>query len=93
MTSCNSRALRGRGASCATGVAHGAILRALDKSNGPKKMARLSIGILRHFPYEPETILEHPEMEPLHEGERSKDEFNGLWYIKNTIVWLIKAVS
>ncbi|RAL67075.1 hypothetical protein DID88_007855 [Monilinia fructigena] len=38
---------------CITAVASGAVLRALDKKNGPERISQSSYGFLRHEPWEP----------------------------------------
>ncbi|KAJ9133270.1 Hsp70 family protein-like protein [Pleurostoma richardsiae] len=66
-----------------TAVASGAVLRALNKENGPSRKARSSYGILRTEPYG-----EYPE----HKGPVYNDPQDGLRYIKDTIDWkLIKG--
>lgn len=65
-------------------VAHGAVLRALDKENGPTRFTESSYGFLRTEPYSKEI---HPDMRPM------IDPLDGERYIKHTIDWLIKKVS
>ncbi|XPS92354.1 hypothetical protein M3J09_001751 [Ascochyta lentis] len=71
----------------ATGVATGAIHRAMNKEHGPKRIPRQSIGILRHIPYEPKARSYRQQV------LRQKKTFNntvGQMYIVDTIEWLIK---
>ncbi|KAF4957458.1 hypothetical protein FGADI_3094 [Fusarium gaditjirri] len=66
-------------------VASGAVLRALNKENGPERIARLSYGILRTEPFG--QFLEHAGLKP------SYDHHDGMPYIKDTIDWVLKLVS
>ena len=79
---------------CATGIAKGGILRALDKTNGPVRVPRMSYGVLRHIPYQPEAVEEFPELEgPMSACKPKKGcMLDGELYIDNTIDWVIKAV-
>ncbi|KAF5674771.1 Hsp70 chaperone protein [Fusarium circinatum] len=71
-----------QGTSIINAVASGAVLRALNKANGPERIARSSYGILRTEPFK-----EYSE----HEGLRpSYDRHDGMPYIKNTIDWVLK---
>ncbi|KAG5656912.1 hypothetical protein KAF25_011081 [Fusarium avenaceum] len=63
-------------------VASGAVIRALNKSRGPERIARSSYGILRTEPFR-----EHKEHEGLHP---SYDPHDGQAYIKGTIDWVLK---
>jgi hypothetical protein len=72
----------------ATGVAVGAIRRAEDKANGPKRIPQLSIGSLCHVPYDPETYSADVLSQKYSYSELSQEE-----YIMRTIKWWIKAVS
>ncbi|MCJ1246533.1 hypothetical protein MMC30_003741 [Trapelia coarctata] len=68
-----------------TAVASGAILRALNKENGPARVMLSSYGFLRTEPYEPEVVPAHREIKrPWH------DPLDGRKYVKNTIDWLVK---
>ncbi|KAL2683253.1 hypothetical protein Neosp_007721 [[Neocosmospora] mangrovei] len=63
-------------------VSQGAILRALDKKNGPARFARSSYGLLRSEPWG-----NHIE----HSGQNySVDPVTGEHYVKNTIEWVLK---
>jgi hypothetical protein len=65
-------------------VSAGAVLRAMNKNNGPERIARSSYGILRAEPFG-----EYPE----HEGMKpSYDKHDGLPYIKKTIDWVLPRV-
>ncbi|RKL08600.1 hypothetical protein BFJ68_g9394 [Fusarium oxysporum] len=63
-------------------VASGAVLRALDKANGPERIARSSYGILRTEPFG--QYSEHVGLRP------SYDRHDGKPYIKDTIDWVLK---
>jgi hypothetical protein len=69
--------------SAITAVASGAVLRAVNKEQGPKRDARSSYGILRREPYE-----EFPEHTG---GSKYYDPHDGLPYI-NTVDWVLKLV-
>ncbi|KAF5254023.1 hypothetical protein FANTH_1205 [Fusarium anthophilum] len=70
------------GTSIINAVASGAVLRALNKANGPERIARSSYGILRteHFG----SYSEHTGLKP------SYDRHDGQPYIKQTIDWVLK---
>ncbi|PNP81451.1 hypothetical protein FNYG_05257 [Fusarium nygamai] len=71
-----------QGTSIINAVASGAVLRALDKANGPERIARSSYGILRSEPF---------GQWPEHEGLKpSYDRHDGMPYIKQTIDWVLK---
>ncbi|KAF2656351.1 hypothetical protein K491DRAFT_656655 [Lophiostoma macrostomum CBS 122681] len=77
---------------CATGVAKGGLLRALDKTRGPLRVPRMSFGLLIHLPYQPEVLAEYPHLyEPTFAGKPKTDPQDGTLYIDNTIQWVIKA--
>ncbi|KAM5345065.1 hypothetical protein ACJ41O_010927 [Fusarium nematophilum] len=66
-------------------VASGAVLRALNKDQGPSREARSSYGILRTEPFK-----QYPE----HEGLKpSYDPHDGHPYIMNTVDWVLKLVK
>ncbi|KAJ4364798.1 hypothetical protein N0V95_000642 [Ascochyta clinopodiicola] len=71
----------------ATGVATGAILRAINKSNGPSRIPCQSIGVLRHIPCDPEN--EPYTSEVLKQPKKWVDQ-EDLDYIMDTIRWIIK---
>ncbi|KAF1911303.1 hypothetical protein BDU57DRAFT_507169 [Ampelomyces quisqualis] len=71
----------------ASGVAVGAIMRAQDKTNGPRRVPYRSIGILHH-------VSEHAAQNYPAEVLGQLWEFNELDqgdYIMNTVHWIIKA--
>ncbi|KAJ3547134.1 hypothetical protein NM208_g1670 [Fusarium decemcellulare] len=69
------------GEAAVNAVAKGAVLRALDKENGPDRLTKSSYGILRHEPY-----MDHPE----HRGQTPyTNPQNGEKYVLNTINWII----
>ena len=70
-----------------TAVASGAVLRALNKENGPARTTLSSYGFLRIEPYEPEVLHAHRNgVRPYH------DPLDGKKYVKNTVDWLVKKV-
>jgi len=71
-----------------TAVALGAVLRALNKEHGPRRITRSSYGCLRTEEYDPETYPAHARR-----GIRpTTDKLDGKKYIRNAILWLVKAV-
>ena len=68
-------------------VARGAVLRALNKQDGPTRISRSSFGFLQHEVYQ--AFPEHLEagVKP------QKDKMDHYPNIKNTINWVINAVS
>ena len=70
-----------------TAVAHGAVLRALRKEDGPARIVQSSYGFLRTEPHEPEEWEAHKNVRAWY------DKVDGQMYVKNTIDWLIKKVS
>ncbi|EMT64826.1 hypothetical protein FOC4_g10007517 [Fusarium odoratissimum] len=71
-----------QGTSIINAVASGAVLRALNKANGPERIARSSYGILRTEPFG--QYHEHAGLKP------SYDRHDGMPYIKQTIDWVLK---
>ncbi|KAF5704611.1 Hsp70 chaperone protein [Fusarium mundagurra] len=71
-----------QGTSIINAVASGAVLRALNKANGPERIARSSYGILRTEPFG--QYPEHAGLKP------SYDRHDGMPYIKQTIDWVLK---
>ncbi|KFZ03935.1 hypothetical protein V502_10543 [Pseudogymnoascus sp. VKM F-4520 (FW-2644)] len=66
-----------------TAVSSGAVLRALNKKDGPKRISRSSYGFLCTEVHEPDEI-------PAHRGIRPFSEpLDGRKYVKYTIFWLI----
>jgi hypothetical protein len=72
----------------AAGVATGAVMRALNKENGPKRIPCRSIGVLRHILYEPDRYPAEVLDQRFSFAELSEEE-----YIMRTLMWVIKAVS
>ena len=68
-------------------MAVGAVLRALNKSNGPARVSLSSYGFLRTEPHEPDCIEAHREVK-----KPTYDPLDGKHYVKNTIDWLVKKV-
>ena len=67
-------------------VARGAVLRSLNKANGPLRISRASYGFLRTEPFE--DWPEHVEAGLV----PSIDKVDGFKYVKNTIFWVIQKV-
>ncbi|KIM99548.1 hypothetical protein OIDMADRAFT_19679 [Oidiodendron maius Zn] len=65
-----------------TAIAHGAVLRAMNKEKGPKRIAQCSYGFLRTEPYR--EWDEHKGVKPF------IDELDGEKYVRDTIDWLVK---
>jgi hypothetical protein len=65
----------------------GAVLRALEKEDGPARITQSSYGFLRTEPHEPEVLAAHKEVRP------TIDKLDGKDYVRNTIDWLVKKVS
>jgi hypothetical protein len=77
-----------RDVSSATGVATGAILRAIDKVHGPSRKPCQSIGILRHIPCDDEGMYPAEVMlQPRTWSDPEQEEF-----VMNTIEWVVKKV-
>lgn len=68
-------------------MSSGAVLRALNKRDGPKRISRSSYGFLCTEEHEPDEF-------PAHRGIRPFSEpLDGRKYVKYTIFWLINKVS
>lgn len=65
-------------------VSQGAVLRALDKKNGPARFARSSYGILRSEPWG--EFKEHSGQKPF------VDPVTRDHYVWHTIYWVLKKV-
>jgi hypothetical protein len=66
-------------------VARGAIIRAWDKEDGPLRISQLSFGFEITEEYDPDNEA--------HKGIRpTADKWDGRYYVKNTITWVIKKV-
>jgi hypothetical protein len=73
----------------ATGVATGALMRAQNKDNGPKRIPCRSIGVLYHVPDDPSYDFPSEVLKQ----RWSTCELPGEDYIMRTLKWIIKAVS
>jgi hypothetical protein len=70
-----------------TAVSSGAVLRALNKKDGPERISRSSYGFLCTEEHEPDVF-------PAHRGIRPFSEpLDGRKYLKYTIFWLIHKVG
>lgn len=67
-------------------VVKGAVLRALNKANGPARFSSCSYGFLIDELYQPDKIDAHKNVRP------RKNETDGKRYINNSIFWLIQKV-
>ncbi len=68
-------------------MSRGAVLRALDKEDGPSRVALSSYGFLRTEPHEPDVFPAHNEVRP------TIDKLDGKRYVVHTIDWLVKKVG
>ena len=68
-------------------VGRGAVLRALRKGHGPRRISRSSLGFLRTEPFDPKEIEAHKGVKPRY------DPVDGQKWIDNTIYWVIQKVS
>jgi hypothetical protein len=59
----------------------------LRKEDGPARIVQSSYGFLRIEPHEPEVWEAHRNIHPWY------DKVDGLYYVKDTIDWLIKKVG
>jgi hypothetical protein len=73
----------------AAGVAKGALMRAMNKEHGPKRIPVQSIGILHHVSDDPSKYP--PEV--LRQRGWDDNELTGESYLMNTIQWLVKIAS
>ena len=65
----------------------------MNKTNGPKRIPLVSVGVLRDIPYEPDAVEQYPELRPTLNAQVTFDDLLNEYYVENTILWLIKAVS
>lgn len=72
----------------ATGVATGAILRTINKANGPSRIPCQSIGVLRHIPCD-QDIEYTSEVLAQPNTWHAQENMN---YVMNTIRWVVKKV-
>ncbi|KAI9650554.1 hypothetical protein NHQ30_000571 [Ciborinia camelliae] len=70
---------------CITAVASGAVLRALDKKNGPERISQSSYGFLRHEPWQPEIYPGHERAKP------EESELEGEKYVATIDYFMIKG--
>ncbi|ESZ92420.1 hypothetical protein SBOR_7179 [Sclerotinia borealis F-4128] len=70
---------------CITAVASGAVLRALDKKNGPERISQSSYGFLRHEPYDPQEYPGHKE------AKTNENELDGEKYVATIDYFMIKG--
>ncbi|KAJ8062988.1 hypothetical protein OCU04_008233 [Sclerotinia nivalis] len=70
---------------CITAVASGAVLRALDKKNGPERISQSSYGFLRHEPWEPKVYPGHERAKP------EESELDGEKYVATIDYFMIKG--
>jgi hypothetical protein len=68
-------------------VSQGAVLRAVNKADGPQRQIHSNVGVLRNEEYNG-GILEHGVYDAL-----VHNEANGKTYVGDSICWLIKKVS
>ena len=73
----------------ATGVATGAVLRAINKANGPSRIPCQSIGILRHIPCDYDNDEYTTEVLAQPKRWSAQEEMD---YVMNTIRWVVKKV-
>jgi hypothetical protein len=68
------------------GVAAGSAIRLCDRSNGPARTPRMSIGIQR-------SIAQEDQTDPDVQSQTAvANEFNRVKYIRNTLEWVVKKV-
>ncbi|TGO49691.1 hypothetical protein BCON_0203g00020 [Botryotinia convoluta] len=72
---------------CITAVASGAVLRALDKKNGPERISQSSYGFLRHEPWQPRLYLGHERTRP------DESELDGEKYVATIDYFMVKGNS
>jgi hypothetical protein len=70
-----------------TAVARGAVLRALNKNHGPKRITQCSYGLLLTESYEPGLIAAHRTT------VCRINKADGEKYVDGTIRWVIQAAS
>ncbi|KAF7891902.1 hypothetical protein EAF00_008204 [Botryotinia globosa] len=72
---------------CITAVASGAVLRALDKKNGPERISQSSYGFLRHEPWQPRLYPGHERVRP------DESELDGEKYVATIDYFMVKGTS
>ncbi|TGO36697.1 hypothetical protein BHYA_0117g00210 [Botrytis hyacinthi] len=70
---------------CITAVASGAVLRALDKKNGPERISQSSYGFLRHEPWQPRLYPGHERARP------DESELDGEKYVATIDYFMVKG--
>ncbi|TGO22612.1 hypothetical protein BPAE_0161g00170 [Botrytis paeoniae] len=70
---------------CITAVASGAVLRALDKKDGPERISQSSYGFLRNEPWEPQIYPGHERAKP------DESELDGEKYVATIDYFMIKG--
>ncbi|TGO62414.1 hypothetical protein BOTNAR_0114g00130 [Botryotinia narcissicola] len=68
-----------------TAVASGAVLRALDKKNGPERISQSSYGFLRHEPWQPRLYPGHERARP------DESELDGEKYVATIDYFMVKG--
>lgn len=68
-------------------VSAGAVLRALNKANGPKRLIQSSYGFLRREPHEPKVYTGHKH------ARSYQDPENEDWYVEVINYFLLKVSS
>ena len=68
-------------------VARGAVLRALNKKNGPQRHLQTSFGFLRTELHDPSNVAAHIGIKP------TPDKVDGFDSIEDTIYWVLQKVS
>lgn len=67
-------------------MASGAVLRALDKKNGPERISQSSYGFLRHEPWQPRLYSGHERAKP------DESELDGEKYVATIDYFMIKVI-
>lgn len=67
-------------------MAQGAVLRALNKEDGPDRTTQSSYGFEITEPYSKDTIKAHANIRPIY------DNLDGISYVDNVIEWVIVKV-
>jgi hypothetical protein len=86
----NTQAIAKPGRSSAPAVAIGALIRSLDKKNGPKRYPRRSFAILRHIPFESGKYHKFPILK-VEDLIRCRDDGMMYWY--NRLWWLVRKID
>jgi hypothetical protein len=86
----NSRTNAKSGRSLAPAVAIGALIRSLDKKNGPKRYLRKSFAILCHIPFD---NGEHRRVPILKVKDLVRCRDDGMMYWYNRLQWFARKVD